>query len=318
MPYIAILTGRKLPVIFECTHLAALLGRTPAYLASVINDTKAHYRSFDLKKRLGGKRTIFAPYPALLECQQWINDQILRRAKIHPASHGFIRDKSIKTNALRHLGKECLLKLDLQDFFPSIGISRVISIFQRLGYAPNVSLYLAKICCLDDVLPQGASTSPALSNAIAFSLDNRLDALAKTWKVTYTRYADDLTFSGDFSGDKLLKCVSDIITDEGFVVNAKKTRFSAIAGKRIVTGISIAGNEVKIPLSYKRKLRQELHFLMRFGAISHMTKRKIRNPFYLDSLYGKVRFWLWVEPDNSFAGEAALYLEKLLAARNFL
>ncbi|MFC1805611.1 reverse transcriptase family protein [Planctomycetota bacterium] len=308
IPYITRLLDAGLPPIFEFRHLSSLLGRTPAYLASVVNCPDAHYRTFSIPKRRGGHRRIDAPYPALLACQQWIGRFVLSRLAAHEAVHSFRRDRSILSNARQHLGAKQLLKLDLQDFFPSIGIRRVIAVFSRLGYLPNVSFYLASICCLDGRLPQGAATSPGLSNIIPFRMDHRLFGLARSVGLHYTRYADDLTFSGEHVHPSLLRSISVIVQEEGFRLNEDKTRLSRRPGNRIVTGISVSGSAPRLPRSSKRRLRQNVHFVLKYGPSSHMSKRNIRDPLFLDSLYGKVLFWRWVEPDSTFAQEA---LEKL-------
>jgi len=302
-----------LPVIFEFRHLAALLGRTPGYLASAVNCTESHYREFEIPKRRGGKRTIDAPYPALLECQQWINHHILAKVPIHSAAHGFVTKKSILTNAWLHCAKTHLLKMDLKDFFPSIQMSRVIKVFQVLGYPNNVAFYLARLCCFKGSLPQGAATSPALSNVIARRLDARLSGLAQKQDLRYSRYADDLVFSGAEIYPWLIQAVERIAGDEGFKVNAEKTQLIRSARRRIVTGLSVVGKRPHLPASYKRRVRQDVHYIVKFGYDSHVRKLKIRNPFYLDSLFGKLTFWKSVEPKNAFVKE---FLPKIEAIKN--
>ena len=298
--YIESIDG-KYPLIFEFNHLSNLLGVTTRYLASVINSTENHYRIFSIPKRSKKElREIQAPYPALLECQKWINRHILENIPIHSAAHGYVSDKSIKTNAKEHLKQKSLLKMDLKNFFPSINIKRVINVFQRCGYANNVSFYLARICCYDNRLPQGAATSPYLSNVIAFILDKRLHNMAEKLNLNYTRYADDLSFSGDKITGGTIDYISRIIEDCGFEINTDKTLLISKQNRKIVTGLSISGDRVKIPKRYKRKLRQELHYIMRYGYLSHISNRRIRNPFYLDSVYGKYTFWKSIEPDNKF------------------
>ena len=305
------MTSRGLPPIFEFDHLALLLGRTNEYLASAVNRPSYHYRTFSIPKRLGGERLISSPYPALLECQQWINKNILYKLKTHKAAHGFVRQKSIVSNAKKHLNKKCLLKMDLLNFFPSINLRRVIAIFRSVGYPPNISFYIASLCCLEDSLPQGAATSPALSNLVAFKLDLRLNALSKQFKLVYTRYADDLTFSGRHIGLGFLSLVSSIIDDEGFSANHSKTKLIRGEGKKIVTGISVKDKTLKLPRAYKRKLRQEVHYIHKHGYIEHLRNRKIQDLKYIERLYGKVQFWLSIEPNNTFAQFSKSVLENI-------
>lgn len=312
MSYVHVLYGRGLPVVFEFGHLADLLGRTRQYLASAVNSPADHYRVFRIPKRRGGFRTISAPYPALLECQQWVLRYILPAVRVHSAAHGFLKKRTIKTNASLHLGKKCLLKMDLADFFPSIELPRVIKVFRMLGYSKDVSFYLAALCTLDEHLPQGAATSPALSNTIAFGLDNRLSGLAKKWKLKYTRYADDLTFSGDWISLRFPKIVGEIVEDEGFEVQHSKTRVSRNPGKRTVTGLSVRGEKLRTTREFRRQLKQEVHYILKFGYHSHSSKLKIRDPFYLQSVLGRLLFWKWIEPDNEYVGASCERIQSLI------
>jgi len=304
------------PVVFEFDHLAALLGRSTYYLASTINHSEKHYRQFLIPKRKGGSREINAPYPALLECQQWILRNILSKVKVHPKAMAFRPKGSILKNATPHLGKKCILKMDFKEFFPSIGLARIIKVFRNIGYFPNVSFYLASLCCLNGALPQGAPTSPYLSNIVTKLLDSRLNNLAKKTKLSYTRYADDITFSGKHIGLGFIKYIENIIQESGFQVNKEKTILSRNSGKKIVTGISVGGNTPKLPRAYKRKLRQEIHYIFKYGYISHISKKKIREPFYLSSIYGKLLFWKWIEPENKFVNNYIPHLKELIFFRN--
>lgn len=310
LSYIKPLLKNDVPVIFDFNHLCLLLGRNQAYLASVINSNVSHYREFEIPKRSGGKRIISAPYPALLECQSWIYENILTKIKIHSSAHGFTFKKSIISNSKIHVGQNHFLKIDLKDFFPSITINQVITIFKSLGYTHKVSFYLAAICCYGEVLPQGAPTSPMLSNIVAKSLDNRLMKYSKKFNLKYTRYADDLAFSGDSIPVKHIEYITKIINSCGFVVNEKKTILQQEKHKRIVTGISIAEDVIKVPREYKRKLKLEIHCIRKHGLLGHMRKHKIRNPDYLLSIIGKIHFWLSVEPENTYARQALIDLTK--------
>jgi len=311
LTYLTPLIEKGLPVIFDFNHLCLLLGKKPGYVASVVNSSISHYRTFEIRKRSGGTRTISAPYPALLQCQQWIHRHILSQTKIHSAAHGFTSRKSILTNATEHINKEQFLKIDIKDFFPSITINQVINVFKSLGYTRKVSFYLASICCQNKSLPQGAPTSPMLSNIIAAGMDNRLTRFAQKFDLTYTRYADDLAFSGKSIPAKHIQYIAAIIQSCKFQLNPSKTRLQQKKNKRILTGISIAEEQIKLPREYKRKLKMEIHCIRKYGIALHIRNQRIKNPNHLATVIGRIQFWLSVEPDNDFAKKALAELRKL-------
>ncbi|WP_330443035.1 reverse transcriptase family protein [Flavobacterium sp. C4GT6] len=317
LEYIYPLLSNKVPIIFEFDHLSLLLGRQIDYLASVINSPDNHYTSFNLLKRTGGSREITIPYPALLEMQYWIYNNILKKISIDSSAHGFAKKKSIITNAKVHIGQEEILKLDLKDFFPSININRIIHIFKSLGYSNHISFYLASICSYNKSLPQGSPTSPQISNIVAKKLDKRLISLSKKLNLKYTRYADDLTFSGKHISVKTIEYITEIIIDEGFEVNKHKTRLYKKPGKRIITGVSVKKDSINIPSTYKRNLKQELYYIFKYGYESHISKKKIKKYNYLLSLIGKVNYWLSIEPDNHYAINAKIELEKIYSSIYF-
>lgn len=309
-PYISELSANGAPVIFEFEHLSKLIGVDQCQLRKMVNSPSSFYHTFKIKKRSGGSRTIKAPYPSLLMCQDWIYKNILLNQSVHEAAHGYIPNRSIFSNASCHLNNKCLLKMDLKDFFPSIKINWVINFFSKLGYAKNVSFYLAALCCESGGLVQGASTSPYLTNILLISLDQRLSKLSEEFNLNYTRYADDLTFSGNYIPHKIIDIVESIVTSFGLLVNQEKTRLQLGANQRIVTGLSVAGTELKVPRNFKRQLKLELHYISKYGFNSHTSRMKIRNPFYIESLIGKLNFLLQAEPHNQFAKEAITIITK--------
>jgi len=304
LTYIQKLSSQNLPVIFEVEHLAALIGIKYHELNKMIQNQEAFYREFEMPKRTGGVRVISAPYPSLLLCQDWIYEHILKPAKLHYCAHAYMPKKSIVTNATPHLNTNALLKMDFKDFFPSLSINWVVNFFSKLGYANNIAYSLAALCCLDDRLPQGASTSPALSNILLLSLDKRLYKLSKKFDLNYTRYADDLAFSGNYISHKFSEIVSSIVSDFGLTVNQQKTKLIIGDKQKIITGISVQGTQLSIPRKTKRLLKQEIHYIRKFGFLSHISKLKIKNPHYILSLEGKFRFWLQIEPNDSFAKDS--------------
>jgi RNA-directed DNA polymerase len=279
-----------LPVLATPQDLAQAMGleisrlRWLAFHADAA--TVSHYVRFQIAKKSGGVRELAAPHVAMKQAQHWILETILWRVPMHEAAHGFVDKRSIMSNAVPHVGKDIVINADLKDFFPTITFPRVKGIFQALGYSPCVSTILALICteCPRQLvsyagtklhvatgpraLPQGAPTSPALSNIAARRLDLRLTGFAKKLGWTYTRYADDITFSA--SGEPtqktavILTTLRHITREEKFTVNEKKTRVQRQNRRQEVTGI-VVNDRPNAPRETYRRLRAILHNAKKTG-----------------------------------------------------
>lgn len=308
MDYVDMLLKQDMPVIFDLDHLCFLLGVKKQYLCSVINAPENHYRTFTIKKRSGGTREITAPYYSLKTIQRWILNNILLNIKVHRCAHGFREKKSILTNVKIHVGRDDLLKLDLKDFFPSIRKNQVVKVFQEIGYTKDVAFYLASICCYEGVLPQGAPTSPVLSNIISRTMDKRLYSLARKFGYCYTRYADDLGFSGDCIRPVFISYVTKIINECGFQINADKQRLYHAKGNKILTGISLNNGQMRLPRKTRREWEKDIFYILKYGLESHLLKKEIRNINYVQTIKGRLEFWRMVEPDNPFVLKCIDYL----------
>jgi RNA-directed DNA polymerase len=177
--YAEILLERGLPVLFDARHLAHVTALNLSVVASMGAAPARHYTTFRIPKRNGGSREISAPRPALKHVQLWIHTALLSALIPHEASHGFAPGRSIVTNASPHVGAELILKLDLRDFFPSISRRQVQGIFRRAGYTVPVARLLTSLTTFGGGLPQGAPTSPALANLVAYGMDARLTRIAQ-------------------------------------------------------------------------------------------------------------------------------------------
>ena len=245
----------------------------------------SHYRQFELPKKSGGVRKISAPMPLLKEAQRWVLENVLYRVSVTDAAHGFVPERGILTNALPHVGQTLVINLDLKNFFPTITYRRVKGMFQKLGYSEKIATIFGLLCTEPETdhltadgktyyvqtgarhLPQGAPSSPMLTNILCRRLDARLRGVADKFGMWYTRYADDLTFSGDDAKNgadvgKLLWQVRQIIKDEGFVEHPDKTQIMRKGARREVTGIVV--NEK--PNIARKKLRQ-------FRAVVHQIEQ---------------------------------------------
>ena len=293
---------------------AAVLGVEVNRLEEILNNVSGHYQEFWMRKRSRGYRMISAPDKDLQAIQSTIYSRILSSVTIvHPAAVGFRCGRSVVDNAAPHLGKRYVLKMDIHDFFGSIRSPRVRQTFKKIGYPENVSKVLGALCCLHRHLPQGAPTSPALSNIVGYEMDRKLAALAAEYGLTYTRYADDLTFSGDvFPKEQIIPQVKRIIRDEKFEPNHKKTHFMNQSSRKIITGVSVAsGVKLTIPKSKKREIRKNVYFILTKGLAEHQRRIGSHDPAYLKRLIGMLCYWREIEPDNTYASDSIAALKRL-------
>lgn len=250
--------------------------------------TGSPYVEFEIPKSSGAPRKITAPRVALKRIQRKILTEILAKLPVHDACHGFVRGRSVLTNATPHAGAKLVIKMDLRDFFPSIHYRRVIGLFLRLGYEPDVAAALAGLTTHRDkladghvvwpgVLPQGAPTSPALANLLCRRLDARLHGLASRAGAVYTRYADDLTFSFRSPPDKgvggFLWWVDQICQQEGFTENTAKRRILWPSSQQLVTGV-VVNSALNIPRQARHQFRALLHNCRMDGLPAHARGRK--------------------------------------------
>ncbi len=280
-------------VILNSYHLSNLIGIKWKYLKKIISQPEKFYYNFYITKKSGGKRQINVPNSALSLCQEFIKDNILNSIKIHDSANGFASSKSIITNAKLHVEQEMVLNIDLKDFFPSINSKKVFYVFNNLcGYDNDLSYCLTKLVMYNGGLPQGACTSPIISNIVSYKLDLRLSGLAKKIGVVYSRYADDITFSGDRAivNNNLLKLITQIVEECGYAINNKKTRFQSSGRRQEVTGLIVNNSNISVPKKYIKEIRQELYYISKFGMDDHRKKKHIYNKHYQEHLKGKIMF----------------------------
>ena len=264
--------------------LADLLEVTP-YQLHYYTHRGQRYKRISIKKKHGGARILYAPNSSLMIVQRKLN-QVLQ-AVYMPSSvvQGFTRDRSIVSNASLHVRTRYVLNIDLRDFFDSITFPRVRGMFMSKPYSQNASVatVLARICCRDGILPQGAPTSPVVSNMLLGRADSQLKAFARSHRCTYSRYADDLTFSTfvksfppalasftqDVSGSNLVlgAGLAEIIAKNSFEVNPSKVRLQHTSGRQVVTGLT-ANRFPNVPVEFVRQTRAMLHAWEKFGTES--------------------------------------------------
>lgn len=274
----------------------SFLSNTEFY--SIVKDTTRHYKTFRLRKRSGGYRCIQAPNIGLSILQKMILEHILYANYMPPKNcTGFIRNKNITDNVRPHLNNPYVFKTDIKDFFSSIKEHLVKQLFLDLGFDSQTSKVLSRICCLYGVLPQGAATSPMISNMIFLDLDKAIQHYCSGRNYIYTRYADDITISSNEMIDKsICDDIDNILKIHNLTINKKKTHLYGPGAKKIITGISIASGQMKIPRLYKRQLRYEINALK--------TKKYNFDEAMLLSLNGKLCYCRQIEPDSNFVNRA--------------
>jgi len=292
---------RDLPAVFEERHLSRLIGVDYREMVFYLSSAPARYRQFRIPKRLGGSREINVPAPLLLAIQQWILKNILYKLPMSEVAHGGIPGRSIFSNAAPHLGARSLLKMDLKDFFDTVRLPKGIRIFEAAGYSPHLSRSLALLCFESGRLPQGAATSSVLANLAAISMDYRLSALAKKYGLNYSRYVDDLTFSGRSIGPRFTLLVQKVVDDSGFIINRDKTRLMRGPSPKFVTGLSVGGDRLRVPRVFKREVKNNAFQLARRGVESHLNATESHDPLILEKVMGQLAFWLQAEPDSKSA-----------------
>ena len=287
------LKNNNVRIILNSYHFSNLVGIKWEYLKKIIDNPEKYYHKFYISKKSGGKREICSPSLPLELCQRYIKEEILDKIAISEKANGFAKNKSIITNAKMHLNKEMVLNIDLKDFFPSIGKKKVFYIFNKIcGYDSSLSHCFSKLVMYNDGLPQGACTSPIISNIVSYKMDYRLMKLSEKLGITYTRYADDMTFSGTKKviNKRLLEMLEKIINECGYTINSKKTRFQYKSSRQEVTGLIVNNDKVSIPRAYEKVLRQELYYIKKYGIIEHKKRKEIYNRFYKEHIKGKIMF----------------------------
>lgn len=261
-----------------------------------------YYTVSRIAKRHGGFREISAPEGRLAHVQRAVLDRLLAPVPLSDACHGFRREHSTSSNAAPHVGQEMVINLDLRDFFPTITSGRVAGLFRQLDLPGGTMgrAFLVDAVTFRGRLPQGAPTSPAIANLVCRRLDSRLAGLARCAGAGYTRYADDLTFSGPAEIASLLPAARRIVDDEGFVVAKEKTRLMRRGSRQDVTGLTV-NQQVSVPRAIRRRLRAAVH------AVSHGRRPSWKGaPLSMDQLRGHLAYLRSVHP-----AEADLLLAKI-------
>lgn len=280
---------------------------------SISNNINENYRIFYIKKRNGSKRTIYEPNSILKHIQRQILENILNQKAISKYAKAYHKGIFLKDNATPHQKKKMILKLDIKDFFESISFLDVYHACFPIEYFPkSVGMLLTNLCTYQDHLTQGSPTSAYISNLVMKEFDEEVGMFCEGQNISYTRYSDDMTFSGDFDPSIIITQVRKLLHQLGLELNDSKTKVIYQAYQQNVTGI-VVNDKVQVSHKYRHRIRQEIYYIKKYGLLSHMNiNHMVEKPRkYLDILYGKILYVLQINCDDMEFQNYKQYIGKL-------
>ncbi len=284
----------------ELTSLTRELGFSAKTLYGLSNHVGGHYREVNIPKRDGSFRTLSVPDEILKRVQRAIAEKLLSYEPVSPYAKAYKIASGVRKNARPHVGKPKILKLDIEKFFDNILYSTVKErVFSPEKYAEPLRVLLAMLCYHGDGLPQGAPTSPAITNIIVREFDEKIGAWCRERGIAYTRYCDDMTFSGDFDEAQVIALVSTELKGMGLRLNGRKTAVIPASRRQTVTGVVVNG-KLNVSKEYKRKIRQEVFYCQKYGIEEHMRRSgvSLTREQYVARLVGKIRYVCHICPED--------------------
>lgn len=275
------------------------LGFSAKTLYGLSNNLEKHYHNVLIPKRDGSKRKLSVPDLILKSVQKSIAENILSQYPVSSYAKAYKVGSNVQRNAQPHVGKKKILKLDIEGFFDHILYSQVKNIvFCEEKFAEPIRVLLTMLCYYKESLPQGAPTSPAITNIIMYNFDETVGAFCNEKKIAYTRYCDDMTFSGDFDEGEVIAFVKGELCKLGLFLKNRKTAVIPASKRQTVTGI-VVNEKLNITKDYKKKIRQEMHYIQKFGLDEHIKRCKIADKQqYVLSLRGRISFVLQTAPND--------------------
>ena len=270
---------------------------------SISNNIEKNYKIYKIKKRNGKYRTIYEPNLILKQIQKQILNNILNNKSISKYAKAYHKGIQLKDNAIPHINKEMILKLDIKDFFENISFLNIYNSCFPIEYFPkSVGMILTYLCTYDNHLTQGSPTSAYISNLVMKEFDEELGNWCNLRNISYTRYSDDMTFSGAFNPSELITKVRKMLYKLGLELNNDKIHIVYKSSSQNVTGI-VVNEKMQVNVKYRNKIRQEIYYIKKFGLSSHLKKCDINidSKRYLNILYGRVLYVLQInENDKEF------------------
>ena len=270
---------------------------------SISNNIEKNYKIYKIKKRNGKYRTIYEPNLILKQIQKQILNNILNNKSISKYAKAYHKGIQLKDNAIPHINKEMILKLDIKDFFENISFLDIYNSCFPIEYFPkSVGMILTYLCTYDNHLTQGSPTSAYISNLVMKEFDEELGNWCNLRNISYTRYSDDMTFSGAFNPSELITKVRKMLYKLGLELNNDKIHIVYKSSSQNVTGI-VVNEKMQVNVKYRNKIRQEIYYIKKFGLSAHLKKCDINidSKRYLNILYGRVLYVLQInENDKEF------------------
>lgn len=273
-------------------------------LYSIANNTKNNYKIFKIPKRDGSYRIIYEPNYLLKKIQKNILENILNNKSISKYAFAYHKGISSTDNARPHINKKIILKLDIKDFFDSILFLDIYNSCFSIEYFPkSIGYLLTYLCTYNEKLPQGAPTSSYISNLVMKDFDEVIGTYCKNNSISYTRYSDDMTFSGDFEPSIIIKKVRKMLYKLGLELNDKKTCVISNDYKQMVTGI-VVNKKLNIDIKYRKKIRQEIYYIRKYGLKEHFKYVECFDTKvdYVLNLYGRILYVLQIHRSREFMG----------------
>lgn len=269
-------------------------------LYSISNRIENNYKVYKIKKRNGKYRTIYNPNPTLKYIQRQILNNILNNKSISKYAKAYHKGITLVDNALPHINKKIILKLDVKDFFNNINFNDVYNSCFSIEYFPkSIGMLLTYLCTYNGYIPQGAPTSAYISNLVMKEFDNKIGEWCEDNNISYTRYSDDMTFSGDFNPKIIIIKVRQMLNKIGLQLNDEKINVISKSSSQIVTGI-VVNEKLQINSKYRSTIRKEVYYISKYGIDSHIKriKYKLGKDKYLNNLYGRIIFVLQVNKND--------------------
>ncbi|MFG4001367.1 reverse transcriptase domain-containing protein [Flavobacterium aquidurense] len=304
------LLENNLPVVYNIDHLSGLVGYNISYIKRAVKFQKYFYREFEIEKRNGKKRTLYEPLPSLKEIQLWILNEILYKLKVSRYAKAYVPKRSIKEHTIYHTDEPFVLTLDIKKFFNSIKFEYVESLFRNIGYSEKMSNLFTKLCFRDNELPQGAPTSPYISNLILKEFDSAVSNYCMGNKIKFTRYADDLAFSGNLNAEEIEKLVKDELSKIGLELNDDKRKLMEPNQPQLISGI-IVNKKAQLPKKVRNSLRNEMYYIKKFGLENHLEQTKQKKTNYIKHLLGRINYLLQINPRDKEFIEYRKFLHEL-------